>query len=500
MEELRYFSGKIIILILFILATVVINGQDRELLKQYTWKQFDITSICQITVDYQTDNFSFLPVNKKESSGDIPSLRKINKLKDSLRITDDIYYLKEIGLMYFALNKKDSGRFYLYEAENRYWDKLKNNPKDSSLLQDICMINYSLGNIQQAMDFADSILKIYPFNLNALNINILLHTFTGDFEGARTYYEKVIEHFPENPLGYLQKTNAILLEETYKLAGKTKENFTGIHYDISFLQEAAEIYACCPEIQMATLSCKLLLLFYGITIPIGFDPPESMKNFKIPLTKNDSLELASYEKQYFNMIEDSAYINHYTLYYSLGIINFLKGNYFNAIACFEKSIELCGSRNEGSISSCYDNISTCYLYLGDTLNAKNNIEMKIKNVNSSSVKATGYIQIGTYEVSEKHLRRGYKCFKKALELDSNAYKAYVDLANLQMLKNNLDLAQEYIDKCYSIKPDCLELYKSFILLSLFQGDTEMAEYFVNRCLSNDPEDTFAQDIKRDFLK
>lgn len=494
-------SGKIILLILFVLASVIINGQDRELLKQYTWKQFDISSVCDIEIQYQTDNFSLTPVKSKESSYDKPSLRAIKKLRDSLRITDDISYLKEIGLMYFALNKKDSGRFYLYEAENRYWEKLKNNPKDSSLLHDICMINYYLGNIQQAMDFADSILKIYPNDLNAMSTNIMLHTGVGDFEGARTYCEKAIEQFPQFPNGYLQKTNVILMEETYKLAGKTKENFNGIHFDISFLEEAAETYTCCPEIQMATLSCKLLLLFYGITIPIGFDPPESMKNFKIPLTKNDSLLIDSYEKQYYSMIEASAYYNHYTLYYSLGLINFLKGNYLNAIAFFEKSIELCGSRNEGSISSCYDNICVSYLYLEDHASKViKNVKLKVKNVTSSSVKATGYIQLGTYEISENHLHKGHKYLQKALELDSSAYKAYVALANFQMLKNNLELAQKYLDKCYAIKRDCPELYKSFILLSLFQGDTEMAEYFVNRCLLNDPEDTFAQDIKRDFLK
>ena len=78
------------------------------------------------------------------------------------------------------------------------------------------------------------------------------------------------------------------------------------------------------------------------------------------------------------------------------------------------------------------------------------------------------------------------------------HKAYVQLANIEMLNNNWELAEKHLDRWHKIQPGYEELYESFILLSLFQGDKETAKYFVNKCLANKPENDFVRDIKETF--
>ena len=43
------------------------------------------------------------------------------------------------------------------------------------------------------------------------------------------------------------------------------------------------------------------------------------------------------------------------------------------------------------------------------------------------------------------------------------------------------------------------LYQSFILLSLYRGDFETARFFIERLLKNEPDNLFADNIKKDFL-
>ncbi len=496
--KISYSPQRFILFLLLIFSFSLSEGQDKALLKHYTWKQFEI--IPSWGISYQTDNFILSPVPQIRSNADKPSLKKIKALKDTLKITSNYSYFKKIGLMYYALNKKDSGRYYLNEALTKYNYELYSNPADTALLHEICSINYLLGNVYQSMQFADSLLKINPDDSKAIFKNIMMHSDVGDYAGAKMYCEIAIEKFPENPASYLSKTSVICTEASVNFSEQTKESFNGFHFDVSFLQNAANNYRDNASIQLATLSCELMLLYYSVVMPMNLNPPKSYKNFKIQLTKNDSAKLESYENKYLNMIEDKKYNNHYTLYYSLGIINFLKGNYPTAINYFKTSAELCGSGNAENVLSCYDNIRNCYFLMGDTKKAKKWTKKKVKNKILSSSLADNYTELAIYELSEKRLQKGTKYLKKAIKLDSTNYEAYVLLANIEMLNNNWELAEKYLDRCFKIQPGYEELYESFILLSLFLDDKESARFFVNQFLANAPENNFARNIKRDFLE
>ncbi len=360
--KISYFPQRFIIFLLLIFSFSLSEGQDKALLKQYTWKQFEI--IPSWGISYQTDNFILSPVPQIRSNADKPSLKKIKALKDTLKITSDNSYFKKIGLMYYALNKKDSGRYYLNQAVTIYNSELNNNPADTALLHEICSINYLLGNVYQAMEFADSLLKINPDDSKAIFKNIMMHSDVGDYVGAKLYCEKAIKRFPENPATYLLKTSVICTEASVNFNEQTNESFNGFNFDSSFLENAASNYRNNSEIQLVTLSCELMLLYYSVVMPINLNPPKSYKNFKIQLTKNNSAKLESFKNQYLNMIEDRKYNNHYSIYYSLGIIHFLKGNYPTAIDYFNTSAELCGSRNDENVLSCYDNLRNCYFLMG----------------------------------------------------------------------------------------------------------------------------------------
>lgn len=486
---------KISLYILVQIVYIITSGQDKELLKQYVFKQFEVLPSMEIS--YGVGDFMLNPKPKSET--DELSLKRVDELTDSFKIYNDISYLERIGNLYIRFNQMDTGRYYLREAAAKYQEKLIDNPDDTELLQNLCSIYMELGEPLPAIEFADRIIDINPSDSFAIFTNTSLHLSIGDLPGAKKYCEKAVEHFPENPNTYLLKTTILIFEE-YSMLNPSK-SFEGLKSDFSYLQTAADTYKNNPEMQLTTLSGKLFVLYQQIAMPYMGNPPKSLKNFKFKVTKSDSLELVKYKNQYLNMTEKQEYKNHYSLYYSLGIIYFLNGDYSEAISYFKKSIDLrrMAYPEDANVLGSYNNIMTCYLFMGDLLNAKKWTKMKIKDKVSYKDLSKNYAELARYYLIKGHLHKGEKLLNKAIEIDSATHEAYVELANIQMINNNLKQAESYLDKCFKINPDCEELHESFILLTLYQGDLNTAKFLVARFMANNPKSSFAQDIKKDFF-
>lgn len=51
-------------------------------------------------------------------------------------------------------------------------------------------------------------------------------------------------------------------------------------------------------------------------------------------------------------------------------------------------------------------------------------------------RAEDFVTLARYKLTEKHLRNGEKFLKKAILCDSTSFEAYVELANIEMIRNN----------------------------------------------------------------
>ena len=481
---------KYILLLLVASFFTVLQGQDKKLLKQYVYKQFEL--LPNLEINYNSDNLSLAPPSKIKT--DKPSIKKIEELSGSYKLSNDISHLHKIGELYLALNKKDSAKCYLKRAAFKYQEKLNNIPEDIETLRKLGKIMTKLGDFRQALSYNDSIIAIKPNDTLAITTNVLIHLSMGSFSDAKKYCKQAFDIMPKYHYIYLLKTLILINEET--TMQESMKNFVGFKSDFSYLQKAFDTYIDNPNMQLTTLSCRLLVLASEKLLISTINPPQSVKNHKFTLTSSDSLKLNLFEEQYTGMIGSEKYPNKYTLYYSLGIIHLLKGHYIKAIEQFKTSIDLCGNKNNNHITGCFNNIMTSYLFLGDNSRAK---KWTLKKIRNNAFNAGNHIELARYDLAKGNLSKGEKRLNKALELDSAAFEAYVELANVKMINGDIKIADRLLNKCYKINPDYKPMYESLILSSLFRGDYTTAHYLVKVCLKNNPRDAFALDIKRDFL-
>ncbi|WP_340113571.1 tetratricopeptide repeat protein [Maribellus mangrovi] len=483
-------STKVVILLSLLILYSSLQAQDKTLLKKYVHRQFNVLPHLVFSNDFydiqsanfETDDFSYA---------------RIDELKDSFETYLDESYLYRIYIIYDGLNDVESGKKYLRELAVRFQDKQIDEPDNIKILRNLCQIHLLLRDIYPAMEFADRILDYDPRDQIALMTNAMLHFGSGDFSVANDYAERGIKAFPESPVFYILKTTLLLSSELVDI--KNKDVWEGFSADFSYLLEAEDKYKNNAELQFNLLHCNLFVLYLNVTMPYFLNPPESFHKFR--LSVSDSLKLHDYEFRLLSMAKMDKFKNNHSLYFYVGFINLLQGEYNTAIEYFTQSIDAYGSQrvNKEKILVSYNNILSCYLLMGDTIQAQKWTERKINDKVSTQSLPQDYIELARYYLKKGQLNQGENLLQKAIELDSTTFEAFVELANIEMINDNFKTAEELLDKCFKINPDCVEMYESAILLSLFQGDIGTAKYYVKRILVDDPENSFALDIERDFL-
>jgi len=87
----------------------------------------------------------------------------------------------------------------------------------------------------------------------------------------------------------------------------------------------------------------------------------------------------------------------------------------------------------------------------------------------------------------------------ALLIDSLCYDAYVGIANIYMLKGDVDRASMYMGECYHRNPAFQNWFPSFVILNLMVNNNELAHQALKHMLRQNPNDVFARQVIQDFF-
>ena len=225
-------------------------------------------------------------------------------------------------------------------------------------------------------------------------------------------------------------------------------------------------------------------------------------DYRFVHSEKEIVQLKNFETFLKQFIKDKQFNNKYTLYYSLAAIEFLQNNYKKAIYYYKRAIPLKPFKfrdNEDQVASSYKNIISCYLTMGDTVNAELWTQLKIEDKASYDPVVDDIIDLAYFKLYNKNMEEGEKLLKKAIEIDPNSYQAYTGLANIALAKENIKLTEELLNKSYKIYPDSPSLTKTLILQLLYQNDLETAKFLVYKLKQEDPNDSFSDEIIKDFF-
>ncbi len=486
---------KLVPAILIFCFGFIAEAQDLERLRKYTYKQFDVSSL--FSMSYTVNSFALNSDNELQSEDML--MLKIDELKDSYRRTADINHLKLIKDIYGRLNQIDSVRQYRNALESKCFELLELDLNNAEVYNNLCELYIEMADFYAAMEIANQLLDLNPNDSVAILTNLIANYFCGDFGNANSYAERAIRNFPETPGVYFLKTMLVVWGEGARAA--ESHSFNGLTADLSYLSEISEENRQDEHIQFVVSVCDLLLWYFEKVLTATFNQSSVSEKYKIKLDASDSLRLSLIENKCRKLIKKNSFKNHYISYHTLGNLNFIEEDYNTAISYFQKSITLAGcSREEKeNVIANYDNIMFSYLLLHDTISAEKWMNIKMKDERCNASGAQDLVALACYELIKGDLSKGEEVLLEAVLQDSTNYQAYVELANIEMIRTNYDLAEEYLDKCFKLKKDYPKMTQSFILLSLFQGEIGTASYFVNKLLLNEPDNSFALELKNAFF-
>jgi tetratricopeptide (TPR) repeat protein len=484
-------------------CSVSSNAQDVEKIKEFVKEQFEPE--VNISVVYSSKDF--WTVQHLADPIDELSLDRIEELKDSLRITDNKFYLSKIGKLYGRMNQRAEALEYLYKSVEAHKQLLESDPDSLDAVIQLFSLYVELGESEKAIELSQRAIELNPADSTTTAFVSFLHMSNGNFDQAHEWADQSMDRFPQIPIGYLYKMMALVFEEMGVMQqsenfAELQSSYEGLKSDFSFLEEARQKFADDPEMQVGMLGCQLLVTFYEKAIPMMFDPIEDVTDFKIELTADDKSDLKEIRKKLNSILDSGEFGNLSTLYYSIGLADLMLAKYRSAIKNIETSIShmpLAYRDLQHHVAHHYDCVIGCYLILDDKVNAKKWSEQKIDDHASVDPQAMDHYYLALHHVMEEDLLGAKKILEQALAIDPESCEALVALANIYMLEENLPLAEEYLDEAYRINADYIGFASSLLLNRLFYNDLELVRFLVDNRLEYNPEDQFALDIQKEFL-
>ncbi|PCI92594.1 MAG: hypothetical protein COB15_17445 [Flavobacteriales bacterium] len=495
---------------LFFLFNTFAHCQNKELINKHIHERFVLE--CSFDIQYHTNEFK-LELTKKEAQDEL-SFKQIQALKDSFNITGEINYLSRIGHLYGRLNQRHEAYKYLNKALVKYQSKADTLPygKRWFEMKQLFALHSGLANTTETIKMNELIVQEYPKDSVALVYKMILFLKIGKLKECINEADRIIKMNPSLILPYIIKTQALVFTDAKIILTEENVNdsnyvFKGIPSDYSFLDQFQSSYPNQKDIQISCRSMKLMILFYNKIIQLSLNPSKTVINYnwmdyRFVHSEKEIVQLKNFETFLKQFIKDKQFNNKYTLYYSLAAIEFLQNNYKKAIYYYKRAIPLKPFKfrdNEDQVASSYKNIISCYLTMGDTVNAELWTQLKIEDKASYDPVVDDIIDLAYFKLYNKNMEEGEKLLKKAIEIDPNSYQAYTGLANIALAKENIKLTEELLNKSYKIYPDSPSLTKTLILQLLYQNDLETAKFLVYKLKQEDPNDSFSDEIIKDFF-
>ncbi len=96
--------------------------------------------------------------------------------------------------------------------------------------------------------------------------------------------------------------------------------------------------------------------------------------------------------------------------------------------------------------------------------------------------------LGSIYSQLKQFDKAILLFEESLKKFPNSQEAYLNLANIMVIKGRNDIAKEILNKAIELNPKFLRSYSNLASILVREGDLEKAEFFLKKSLEIDPKD------------
>ena len=222
------------------------------------------------------------------------------------------------------------------------------------------------------------------------------------------------------------------------------------------------------------------------------------------LSSNDFIELSAIEKYYVNKINDTnSTSSMYNYYKFLSLASFMrtqkngKKSLKKSIEYEKKALEIKQkeeSNKYSTLSDAYDQLFALQdLYLGHK-KAMKIIDEKLHYLDSNRIKAKDYLYKVTILLREDKIDEAQKNCEIALKINPYYPKTYLFLANIYLLKNDINKCKENLIKAEEYGEFSTEFQSACAIYYLITGNYKNAKNHLNNTKSMEPNNTTANQL------
>lgn len=486
------------LLIIMVLFWVNTRAQDTAFIHQMAmemlWPQ------ANVSVGFSANDFLAEP--EKRDSLPARTWETVQQYTDSLASgTDNARWNTELAKLLNRMNRPTRSGQHFDEAYRLYTEQLESDPRNTDLLNDLVMACFERRDFESGIKYGRQVIEINPQDSNMISMLTWLYIFQGEYRKAMSYADKSINLYPDWGGGYYADFMARASLEMYGGAMEKVDSVSSYDYelaiDYSKIDAAMQQLPGNTELEATRLCMEIIQTFYESALPLFWGDVSSFGELSFITRKDHLKEIKDYEKRLTALERNPDFNNLYTIEFCRGALYLLSNREEEAIDRFITAISLKGPEyvnNLDNHASAYDNISTCYFMLNDTVNAQKWIRNKCYDTLGSDPQGYYYTELAAFRMYYKDFDEAKELYNRALEIDSSTAIAYVGLANIAILQGDYVLAETLQQQCYAINPNQMEMYYSSILQRLCQKEKLMARWLVDEILDFDPEDWFANEV------
>jgi predicted TPR repeat methyltransferase len=330
-----------------------------------------------------------------------------------------------------ALNYHQQGQ--LQQAASLYEQCLKQDPNNATVLHLMGICSGQSGQYELALSYLQRALKLKPIEASFHNSLANVYKLMGVIHKAEEHYQQSLKTNPKNPSTYSNLGALYLKKKQYGNAHKMltqaiqlKPDFTDAHYNLALCQlqkkHTKKAYATIKKTyQLDPETLKYALLYARLT--------QEQKGYQDALTILNPFLSTDAE--------------HAPLHQQIGCAYLALNQHEQAIACFEKALQL----NE-HLCEAHHNLGTCYLIKHNLPQARQHW-LQVVRLNPE---AQSYYNVGVvYQYEERH-HDAIHYFNAALEKDEHYFAALINLASIHLKLDQREQAKKYYQKAHQINP------------------------------------------------
>ncbi len=310
----------------------------------------------------------------------------------------------EIALKYSGQNNDLMFNQYITMALDNCENAIQTVPEPTDYFHIKENIYSRFGKTEELIKTCEKAIEINPKDKNSYALLTINYLDNKEYEKAKELCKKGIEEMPKNEISYFY----LILTEVFEIMSNknTGENIFELNntediFSINIFKDAVEKY---PENKTMELSYNMTKQY--ILLIKAMNIVDDIKNIGLQLSQTEKKEIKDLINYYKKIIAGENFNNKYTIYYALGAIEVLSGDYIKSIEYTKKALadrKLYAPTNTTSYNDIYNNLAAVNILQGDTSACIEVLKDKIlekENTDDYNLLASIYFSTGDYSSME----------------------------------------------------------------------------------------------------